>query len=103
MKDRYLFLKIAKLNYYVNIFKINYCFILQFGSFIIKHLSDYIPQMFESHITTFATYFIQTLNSAEDCTSLVVYNTISSMNNILELSVQVPQVLVLIEKLVTIS
>jgi hypothetical protein len=48
--------------------------------------------MFESHITTFVDYFIQTLNSAEDCTSLAVYNTISSMNNIIELSIQVPQV-----------
>jgi len=59
---------------------------------VIKHLSDYIPQMFESHITTFVDYFVQTLGNAEDCTSLVVYNTISSMNNILELSTQIPQV-----------
>lgn len=65
----------------------------QFGSFVIKNLSDYIPQMFESHLTTFVEYFIQTLNSAEDCTSLIVYNTISSMNNVLELSTQVPQVM----------
>jgi len=64
---------------------------------VIKNLSDYIPQMFESHITTFVDYFIQTLNSAEDCTSLVVYNTISSMNNIVELSIQVPQVNVITE------
>ncbi|KAL4119196.1 hypothetical protein QTP88_012040 [Uroleucon formosanum] len=66
---------------------------IQFGSFVIKNLSDYIPQMFESHITTFVDYFIQTLNSAGDCTSPVVYNTISSMNNILELSIQVPQII----------
>jgi len=64
---------------------------------VIKNLSDYIPQMFESHLTTFVEYFIQTLNSAEDCTSLIVYNTISSMNNVLELSTQVPQVFKLIE------
>lgn len=64
---------------------------------MIKNLSDYIPQMFESHITTFVDYFIQTLNSTEDCTSLVVYNTISSMNNIVELSIQVPQVFVITE------
>ncbi|XP_015365619.1 PREDICTED: importin-4-like [Diuraphis noxia] len=65
----------------------------QFGSFVIKNLSDYFPQMFEAHIITFVDYFIQTLNSTEDCTSPVVYNTISSMNNIIELSVQVPQVI----------
>lgn len=64
---------------------------------MIKNLSDYIPQMFESHITTFVDYFIQTLNSTEDCTSLVVYNTISSMNNIVELSIQVPQVFIITE------
>lgn len=64
---------------------------------MIKNLSDYIPQMFESHITTFVDYFIRTLNSAEDCTSLVVYNTISSMNNIVELSIQVPQVFIITE------
>jgi len=64
---------------------------------VIKNLSDYIPQMFESHITTFVDYFIQTLNSTEDCTSLVVYNTISSMNNIVELSIQVPQVFIITE------
>ncbi|KAL5244737.1 hypothetical protein ACI65C_012147 [Semiaphis heraclei] len=65
----------------------------QFGSFVIKNLSDYYPQMFETHIITFVDYFIQTLNSAEDCTSPVVYNTISSMNNIIELSIQVQQVI----------
>jgi len=64
---------------------------------VIKNLSDYIPQMFESHIKTFVDYFIQTLNSAEDCTSLIVYNTISSMNNVLELCIQVPEVFKLIE------
>lgn len=88
--------KICKVKLFYT-FKINYCFNLQFGSFVIKNLSDYIPQMFESHITTFVDYFIQTLNNAGDSTSPVVYNTISSMNNILELSIQVPQVLKLIE------
>lgn len=92
MKYRYLPIpKICKIGLFYT-FKTNYCFNLQFGSFVIKYLSDYIPQMFESHITTFVDYFIQTLNNAGDCTSPVVSNTISSMNNILELSIQVPQV-----------
>lgn len=78
--------------------QINFYFNLQFGSFVVKQLSDYIPQMFESHITAMVDYFIKTLNNAEDCTSLVVYNTICSMNNILELSTQVPQVFKFIEK-----
>jgi len=60
--------------------------------FIIRNLSDYIPQMFEPHIATFVNYFTTTLSNAEDCTSPMVYDTISAMNNILELSVQVPQV-----------
>lgn len=48
--------------------------------------------MFEPHIATFVNYFTTTLASVEDCTSTVIYNTISSMNNVLELSIQVPQV-----------
>lgn len=66
--------------------------ILQFGMFVIKNLSDYIPQMFERHIQLFVNYFITTLANAEDCTSSTVYDTISAMSNILELSAQVPQV-----------
>ncbi|XP_022173439.1 importin-4-like [Myzus persicae] len=64
----------------------------EFGSFIIKNLTDYIPQMFESRITQYVNYFIIMLTGTEDCTSTVVYNTISSMNNILELAIQVPQI-----------
>lgn len=60
--------------------------------FIIRNLSDYIPQMFESNISTFINYFITTLNNAENPTSSIVYDTISSMNNIMELTVQDPQV-----------
>lgn len=60
--------------------------------FVIRNLSDYIPQMFEPHIATFLNYFVTTLKSIEDCTSPAVYDTISSMNNILELSIQDPQV-----------
>lgn len=60
--------------------------------FVIRNLSDYIPQMFEPHIATFVNYFITTLSSIEDCNSPAVYDTISSMNNILELSIQDPQV-----------
>lgn len=48
--------------------------------------------MFEPHIVTFVNYFTTTLATTEDCTSSLVYNSISSMNNILELAVQVPQV-----------
>lgn len=59
---------------------------------MIRNLSDYIPQMFEPHIATFVNYFATTLASAEDCTSSTVYDTICSMNNLLELSVQVPPV-----------
>lgn len=53
--------------------------------------------MFESRITQYVNYFIIMLTGTEDCTSTVVYNTISSMNNILELAIQVPQVFKLIE------
>lgn len=60
--------------------------------FVIRNLSDYSPQMFEPHISTFVKYFTTTLSTAEDCTSPIVYDTIASMNNILELSTQVPQV-----------
>jgi len=66
--------------------------------FIIKHLSDYIPQMFEPHILTFVNYFITTLSNAKDPTSSIVYDIISSMNNIMELSVRIPQVCNLIKK-----
>lgn len=59
---------------------------------MIKNLSDYYPQMFEPHIATFVSYFTTTLSNSDDCTSNVVYDTISSMNNVLELSIQVPQV-----------
>lgn len=69
-----------------------YCFHLQFGMFIIRNLSDYFPQMFEPHIPTFINYFSTTLSSAEDCTSSIVYDAICSMNNLLESSLQVPQV-----------
>lgn len=48
--------------------------------------------MFEPHIVTFVSYFTAVLNSAEDCTSPTMYDTISAMNNVLELSAQVPQV-----------
>lgn len=72
-------------------------FNLQFGSFMVRNLSDYIPQMFEPHIATFVNYFITTLNNTEDCNSPVVYDTIMSMNNILEISVQAPQVCELIK------
>jgi len=65
----------------------------QFGMFVIRNLSDYIPQMFEPHIATFVNYFTTTLSNVEDCTSPMVYDTISAMNNILELSVQAPQVM----------
>jgi len=65
--------------------------------FIIKHLSDYIPQMFEPHLSTFINYFTTTLNNAKDPTSSIVYDTISSMNNIMELSVEAPQVWKLIK------
>lgn len=74
-----------------------YYYNLQFGMFVIRNLSDYIPQMFEPHIATFVNYFNTILSSTEDCTSPLVYDTISSMNNILELSVQVPQVCALIK------
>lgn len=59
---------------------------------MIKNLSDYYPQMFEPHIATFVNYFTTTLANSVDCTSSVVYDTISSMNNVLEISIQVPQV-----------
>ncbi|XP_050419977.1 importin-4-like [Adelges cooleyi] len=65
----------------------------QFGMFVIRNLSDYIPQMFESHIVTFVNYFTTMLCSVEDCTSSTVYDAISAMNNILELAVQVPEVI----------
>lgn len=60
--------------------------------FVIRNLSDYVPQMFEPHIVTFVSYFTTTLGSAQDCTSSIVYDTIGAMNNILELSAQVPEV-----------
>lgn len=61
--------------------------------FVIRNLSDYYSQMFEPHLATFASYFTGTLNNvAEDCTSSIIYDTIISMNNILELAAQVPQV-----------
>lgn len=90
-------IKSCKIKFRYTHLKLIIIFIFQFGSFVIKNLSDYYPQMFETHIITFVDYFIQTLNSAEDCTSPVVYNTISSMNNIIELSIQVQQVFLLIE------
>lgn len=65
--------------------------------FVIRNLSEYIPQMFEPHIATFVNYFITTLSSTEDCNSPVIYDTITSMNNILEVSVQSPQVCELIK------
>lgn len=69
-----------------------YWFNLQFGMFVIKNLTDYTPQMFEPHLTSFISFFTTTLSSTEDCTSPIVYDTISSMNNIIELSVPIPQV-----------
>lgn len=60
--------------------------------FIIRNLSDYIPQMFEPHLMSFVSFFTETLATAEDCTSPIVFDTISSMNNIIELSIHVPQV-----------
>ncbi|VVC26841.1 Armadillo-type fold,Armadillo-like helical,Importin-beta, N-terminal domain [Cinara cedri] len=63
----------------------------QFGMFVIKNLSDYVPEMFEPHLISFVNFFTTTLASAEDCTSPVVCDTISSMNNIIEISVQFPQ------------
>lgn len=60
--------------------------------FVIRNLSDYFPKMFEPHIPTFTNYFSTILSNTEDCTSSMVYDTICSMNNILELSIQVPQV-----------
>lgn len=63
-----------------------YCFNLQFGMFIIRNLTDYIPKMFEHHLSKFINYFVTILNNAKDLTSSIVYDTISSMDNIIELN-----------------
>jgi len=65
--------------------------------FIVKNLSNYIPQLFELHVSTFINYFMTILNNAADPTSSIVYDTISSMNNVMELCVESPQVWKLIK------
>ncbi|XP_050539704.1 importin-4-like [Daktulosphaira vitifoliae] len=65
----------------------------KFGMFIIKNLSDYIPQMFEPHILTFVSYFTTILSTIDDGNSSAAYDTIIAMNNIIELSAQVPEVM----------